>query len=269
MIMRNFLFILALLQISCTTNIIEEKNAIKKPVGRYLEIPGWFIDFPKDDYSLGISKLSLDNLEVKTSALQNAAVNYCRNKNSYVVNKEAIRNTEQYYGSGKREFQVVVTSNPQQLHEAAKNLRLTDYFWFYDNFVGLYGFRESAIDTTRFSVWINEENITYRPDWFHEEIMISDNGIYADVWGTSHELIYAWRNALDKGRVKLAGYSQIKVDATIYNSPGMHDKLVSLETSTKIQDMIIDKIYARRYQGSGGAGYEVYVRMTLFSGEKQ
>ncbi len=265
--MKNLVWIILLIFLTgCAGhgNKTLEENLI--PRGRYMPIPNWFISVPAGDFCFGTAKLTVNDPEVKMSALQNATVNYCKNNNCYVVNKKAIRNTQITPESGTREFQVVVTSDPEQLYKIRDNLQLLDYFWLYDNFIGIYSTGNSIIDTSRIEVWINEKNGYYYPEWFKGDLFIEAGQVFTDVACNSHDLFNAWQEALDAGRVSLAGYSKIKVDASVYHINGVRDKLIALETSLKMNNMSIDKIFIRRYLGSGGPGYAVYLRMALDTG---
>jgi len=254
-----------LLLASCAFHhkIKEAKNA---PQGRYLQVPRWFLSIPDGDFCLGFAKLTINDTAVKTSALQDATVTYCRNHNCYVVNKRAMRDTQINNGSGKQEFQVLVTSEPQQLYDIRDNLQLLDSFWFYDNFIGIYSINHSQVDTTRVETWCDEANTKNKPDWYTGELIINENQVYSDVFAGSSDLIDAWQKAIDKGRVELAGYNKIRVDASVWHINGKRDKMIALETSLKMNRIDFDKLSLKRYQGSGGPGYFVHLRMSMEKG---
>ena len=236
------------------------------PVGRYLKIPQWFINIPEGDFTFGFAKLTVNKEAMMISALQDATVTYCRNHNCYVVNKRAIRDTQIGAGSGEQEFQVIVSSEPQQLYDIRDRLQLLDYFWFYDNFIGIYSLDHSLVDSTRVEIWCDESNTQSVPDWYYGDLKVEDKQVYCDVYAISSELIDAWQKAIDEGRVQLAGYNKIKVDASVWHINDERDKLISLETSLKMNQIEIDKIYFRRYYGSGGPAYSVWLRMSMEKG---
>ncbi len=265
--MKNLVWIIIIIFLTgCAGHGNKKVNENLIPLGRYMPIPNWFLSVPAGDFCFGTAKLTVNDPEVKMSALQNATVNYCKNNNCYVVKKKAIRNTQITPGSGTREFKVVVTSDPAQLHEISDNLKLLDYFWLYDNFIGIYSTSKSIIDTSRTEVWINEKNEIYYPEWFKGDLFIEAEQVFTDVVCNSHDFIDAWQEALDAGRINLAGYSKIRVDASVYYINGVRDKMIALETSLKMNNMSIDKIFVRRYLGSGGPGYTVYLRMAMNTG---
>jgi len=234
--------------------------------GRYLQIPQWFIDMPEGDFCLGFAKLTVNEEAIRISALQDATVTYSRNHNCYVVNKRAIRDTQINNDSGEQEFQVVVTSEPQQLYDIRDRLQLLDHFWFYDNFIGIYSLDHSLVDSTRVKIWCDESNTRSVPDWYYGDLKVEDKQVYCDVSAISSDLIDAWQKAIDKGRVELAGYNKIKVDASVWHINGERDKLISLETSLKMNQIEIDKVHFRRYYGNGGPGYSAYLRMSIKRG---
>ncbi|MDP8211285.1 MAG: hypothetical protein RAO94_02920 [Candidatus Stygibacter australis] len=236
------------------------------PVGRYLKIPQWFINIPEGDFTFGFAKLTVNKEAMMISALQDATVTYCRNHNCYVVNKRAIRDTQIGAGSGEQEFQVIVSSEPQQLYDIRDRLQLLDYFWFYDNFIGIFSLGQTQIDSTRIDIWCEEAYPGSNPEWYIGDLIVEEEQVLCDVHTTSSDLIDAWQKAVDKGRVKLAGYNKIKVDASVWHINNERDKLISLETSLKMNQIEIDKIYFRRYYGSGGPAYSVWLRMSMEKG---
>ncbi|MCF7911029.1 MAG: hypothetical protein K9M99_00750 [Candidatus Cloacimonetes bacterium] len=260
-----WLVIMILLISSCAQHCKSQSPAAKAQ-GRYIKVPRWFTSMPQGDFCLGFAKLTVNEAAVKISALQDATVSYCRDHNCYVVNKRAIRDTQINNGSGEQEFQVLVTSEPQQLYDIRDNLQLLDYFWFYDNFIGIYSLNHSQIDTTRVDVWCDEANTKKSPEWYTADLTITEDQVYSDVYASSSDLIDAWQRAVDNGRVKLASYNKIKVDASVWHINGERDKMIALETSYKMNRININKLFLKRYQGPGGPGYSVHLRMSMDKG---
>jgi hypothetical protein len=87
--------------------------------------------------------------------------------------------------------------------------------------------------------------------------------VTTDVQASSHDLVSAFSEAFEAARISLAGYRNIKVDGKAWHINGLRDRLVSLETLVKLNRMNINKIAVRRYLGSGGPGYQVYLRMGM------
>jgi hypothetical protein len=257
---KLILLILAMGLLSCAHQQKPEP-VTPEPQGRQIEVPAWFLDFPAGDYCLGIAKLTLFDAEI--SARLNATVNYSRNNNCYVVNKKAIRESERTAGSGKAEFKVVVSGDTEQLRAIHEKLQLLDSFWFYDNFIGIYSMQKSAIDSTRQSVWFCEEAGRFLPEWYNDRLISSSDMVTTDVQASSHDLVSAFSEAFEAARISLAGYRNIKVDGKAWHINGLRDRLVSLETLVKLNRMNINKIAVRRYLGSGGPGYQVYLRMGM------
>ena len=262
--MRKLLLIFVLFifgSCACYDNVNNPSRSV--PKGRYQDIPAWFINFPKGDFTIGIAQMSTSDPAVKNSALQNATVNYSRNKHCYVVHKKAVHKSEITIPGGENEFQVVVTSSPETLEDIRDKLILIDFFWFYNNFVGLYSMHKTAVDTNRISTWIDEQRTQTYPEWFKTDIFRDDGRVYSDVHASSHDFVSAFRKAFNEARIKLASYSKIKVESKVYAYNGDIDKLVALETNLKMMNIDLNNIYSRFYQSPGGHNYSVYLRMSI------
>ena len=222
---------------SCATpqaEVIVEKPQLKVSV---LTLPVWFLEPPSGNYVLGISRLSFKNLEMETAAFQNAVVSYCRNHNSYIVNNQALRESEIVMTASTANFRVIVSSEPQKLQEVKEKLEKLDSFWFYDNYVGLYGIKNSVIDKRRIELEIVEEADAKDPGWYKDGLEKKEDEILAAGNATSYDAVSAWGKALDSVRVKLAGYMELDVGATVYHINEMEDKLITLETTKRMGAM--------------------------------
>lgn len=245
---------------ACSRN----REAIEEPQQEVtqstVQVPIWFLQPPQGDFSIGISKLSVHNLQMKTAALQNAVVQYCRNNSSYIVNKKAFRETDFSTNGGTAEFQLIVNSEPELLHSAAENLKLLDDFWFFDNYIGLYGYNSTDIDTNLVMISFSEIPEGDTPDWFGEDIYLDGANLLTNIRADSHSLEFAWVKAMDLARIELAGWLETGVSSTIYQVNEKIDKLVALETTRKMRNINLKHCYIKRYNGSGGPGYAVFIQ---------
>lgn len=236
---------------------LPEEPVIKEKI-RTVQVPQWFIDLPSGDYAIGISKLSIRNLEMKTAAFQNAVVQFCRNQSSFIVNKKALRETELSL-SGNADFQVVVNSNPQLLRTISEELVLIDEFWFYDNYIGLFGLQETEIDKSLIELSYSDDPNKDIPGWYHYELQKESGIINATVRADSYSLESAWQKALDNARLKLAAFLETDVSSSVYHINEKMDKLITLETTRKMENIQVKRCFVKRYLGSGGPGYAVYI----------
>ncbi|MCF7918409.1 MAG: hypothetical protein K9N06_00665 [Candidatus Cloacimonetes bacterium] len=257
------IIVLILLLTGCAAQ--EREIVIEEPESRtrIMEIPAWFLELPAGDYVIGISKLSFMNLEMEMAAFQNAVVSYCRNHSSYIVNNQAIRESEILMASGEARFRVIVSSEPQMLQAASEKLVKLDSFWFYDNYIGLYGWADAAFDKRRLGIEIIEEPDAAEPEWYSAELRRNEDKLTAAAAGISFDAISAWAKAQDAVRIRLAEYLETDVSGSVYHINEMEDRLITLETTKRMGAMNLKRCYMRRYLGSGGPGYTVYLQMEM------
>lgn len=254
-------FLISTLLLGCTKTQQHEIIPPHTPAQRIMEVPVWFFEPPSGDYMLGMSRLSHLSINMEAAAFENAVVNYCRNRSSFLINKKALRESEILPAGGEAKFQLVVSSHPPMLYETKEKLKKLDHFWFYDMFVGLYG--KTRTDTTRLIIVLNEEIDAPNPEWFKNGLRLKDNELFACVRADSHDGILAWNKALDACRLKMAEYIETEVTASIYHINEQEDKLLSLETTRKMGEMQLSRVYMRRYLSSGGPGYCVFLEMRM------
>lgn len=228
-----------------------------------LQVPAWFLEPPEGNYVLGLSKLSIENLEMKTAAFQHGVVQYCRNQSSYIVNKKAMRESEYKFVPGSAGYQIIVNSNPDLLKSVSEKLELLDSFWFFDNYIGLYGMNASSFNNSKVSISFSESFDNKKPEWFKSGLHKKGSQIFVNVRADSYSLDYAWQKAYDAARVKLAAYLETDVSSTVYHINEKEDKLIALETTKKMGRISLNRCYAKRYIGSGGPGYCVFLQIGM------
>ena len=138
----SLMMLIGLMFTGCSNDIIIHN--IQQPEKRIIKesFPFWVYQIPENENTVvGISHLTFDEKKYIEAAKQMAAVMMSRNESSFVVDKYAETNSENIIKTGKAEFKLNVSSDPQKTEELFSKLKLITSYKYNGYFIGLFSLK--------------------------------------------------------------------------------------------------------------------------------
>jgi len=252
------LFIIILLLISCSSEIVLVKQPALKKMG-IEPLPCWVYELPAEsDYIIGVSARSFDHDSMFDAARQMAAVMKSRNKGSFTIDRFSISSGSNILREGKAVFQLNV-AEPNETLRIYESLNLIDETYLYDHYIALFSETELSIPES-----FCQKKIINFPDWYSkDEIIIEDEYLLSHAQDGSYNLVTAWEKTAEKARYELAKYLEKEVKSIVLSQNENIEKNIAVESTKKLVNLEITRTFIIMKNYDSLISYQVYLEIKM------
>ncbi len=253
--MKKYVIFILILITACSTNINHSPTVFKKEY-QAIKLPDWLLNIPPGKYEIGISQKMSDKKNELINAKEFAAVNFNRNKHSFIVNNFAKIKGEEF--SNQKKFKINVSSSVKNLKSVSDSLCLVDSTYISGYLVALFHYGKNFAKSSYSDI----SQLTI-PSWYNQnKIRISGNEIFATVKYSSAYLTSAVNKAMEKARFVIASYKNQHVQSINTSTYSSTKKAYTLESKILLGNLKTTNIFILKKKSDDAlTSYEVYLRM--------
>lgn len=250
-----------LLLVGCASN--KPRGQIQQDNTPELELPftapGWLWQIPAGNYAIGITYGdSFYSGGAGDFARDFAAVSLSRNHSSFVVDKQMIISLamQKEVDWRKQNFNVVVSSDLDYLHEAGKNLVMLDSTQVSGYLIGLFGQKQGKVKGEMLT-----SDPANRPSWIQNTVYADNNTLFSVGYSHQATLMDAWNLAQELALRQIGQFRLQNVVAEVRATEDEMRRNIAIETVTRSQNVFFDKSFIIPVRKGNTSSYKVYLQL--------